>query len=166
MRKKSDEKMFFFYTDAETALSILTEKVIYPSHLTAGLNNSKLEDKKITNESYVYLVKRGNPIYPDNILKMQTSNYSQESFYEKCNPKFNKLEYAFGFKYIDLEEGDPFSFFHPYLVNTWMIGYGKKNKTRIFKGKDGKKINLDKINFILVQRKFKNCLLYKNMAGF
>ena len=166
IRKRVDEQMLFFYTDAETAFSILTEKVIYPSQLTASLNNFKLEDTKITKESCVYLVDNSNPKYPDNILKMKTCNYSQEIFYQKCNPKFNKLDYAFGFKYIDLKEGDPFSMFSPRLVNTTMYGYGKKNKTWMCKEKDGKKINLDKINFILVKRKFKNCLLYKNMAGF
>ena len=123
------------------------------------LFNSKEEDQKIAKKSFVYLVSDYNPKCPDNILKMKTDNRSQETFYEKCNPKFNKLEYAFGFKFPDLEEGDPYSFEYPRLETVTMYWYGKRRK--ISKEKVGKKINLEKIDFILVKRKFRNSLLFK-----
>jgi hypothetical protein len=124
------------------------------------LYNSKEEDQKIAKKSFVYLVSDLNPKCPDNILKMETDNRSQETFYEKCNPKFNKLEYAFGFKFRDLREGKLNSFEYPRLEHVSMYGYGERRKKskEIFE----KKINLDTKDFILVERKFKNSLLFKN----
>jgi hypothetical protein len=122
------------------------------------LNNSNIENQKIAKKSFVYLVSDYNPKYPDNILKMKTDNRSQETFYEKCNPKFNKLEYAFGFKFPDLYN-NKYTFEYPRLENVTMYGYGKRRK--ISKEKVGKKINLEKIDFILVKRKFRNSLLFK-----
>ncbi len=124
------------------------------------LYNSKEEDQKIAKKSFVYLVSDLNPKCPDNILKMETDNRSQETFYEKCNPKFNKLEYAFGFKFRDLREGKLNTFEYPRLENVSMYGYGKRRKKS--KEKFEKNINLETKDFILVKRKFKNSLLFKD----
>ncbi len=82
------------------------------------------------------------------------------TFYEKCNPKFNKLEYSFGFKFRDLREGKLNTFEYPRLENVSMYGYGKRRKKS--KEKFEKNINLETKDFILVKRKFKNSLLFKD----
>ena len=75
----------FFYTDAFTALSILAEKVIYPSQITAGLNNTK-EPKTFEKPIVSLLWFEFKPNCPDSYLRKE----------------INKLEYCFGFKFDDL----------------------------------------------------------------
>ncbi len=87
------------------------------------------------------------PNRPDSYLRKEIDNFYWKQFYENCNPKFNELEYCFGFKYDDLN--------------------GKNHDAQILglehslRHSYETKISLSKFKSILVRRKFKNRILYK-----
>jgi len=87
------------------------------------------------------------PNRPDVYLKKEIDNFYWKPFYENCNPKFNKLEYCFGFKFDDLNK-----------KNDGVSSVGLEHSLRY---SYDTKINLRKFKFILVKRQFKNCVLYK-----
>ena len=125
----------------------MAEKVIHPSVFTAGLNNTK-EPKIFETPLIGFLREPFKPSCADSYLRMEVDNLYWKPFYENCNPKFNKLEYCFGFRFKDIYE---------ILPNDMMLlGLDSSTMYQCFE-----KINLRKIKFILVKRQFKNCLLYK-----
>lgn len=82
------EDYLYHYTDAESALSILCDGVIYPYKM-------KTNPEQFETKAYIFLSKR-NPTFPDIILTESIYQYSKIRD-NNFNSSFHKLEYAFGF---------------------------------------------------------------------
>lgn len=114
----------YHYTDAASAFSILTEGLIYPTKMLGNIEE---------NERLVHLSLR-EPSQPDYVIRKTLNDCFKLTF---NSPKFNQLEYAFGFK----------------LPNKLKNAKKHNDPTKIY-GND-KKVNLKNIDFILVKRQFK-----------
>ena len=97
---KNQNDYYYHYTDAESALSILSDGVIYPYKLKTKLYGYGLKQEL---KKYVYLLSY-NPTFSDIRITEEMYNYPELDDND-FNSNFHKLEYAFGFKKDEFKTG-------------------------------------------------------------